>query len=106
MRDEPEPSWMLTKVTAISGAALVVAAGAHRLMFGGATYTTSILVQVELGLLIVLVLILGEQPLESIVHLVKRRWKALRRNALTVVLAIASLLLALGIDPATLLYAT
>lgn len=85
---------------------LVSAAFAHRMRFGSPSYVTSPFAPLEFACVTLLLLFVLTQPIVALAHLLRRRDTEWRRIVRTIVVCIAGLIAAFGIDPALLLYAT
>ncbi len=95
-----------TWAPALCGVALVIAAGFHRLQLHSPGYTTSLLIPLEFLLLLVVALGILLQPILAIVLCFKKEWRALAVPAINAAVSVGSLVGALCLDAATLLYMT
>ncbi len=102
---------MITKLPAavfplLLSVVFVAAAAAHRLLLSGASYRNHWLIKVEVLLLILIVLCLLIEVLGVAVLFFTGKWGAALVTAGLMVLTFVLLLVGLGVDSPTLLYAT
>ena len=85
---------------------LLLAAIAHRRMLDSPDYVTSPLVMVEVVLAVLLIVSIPIKVITGVYFVVKQQWKSMLVAVLTAFFCVISLLVAMVIDAATLVFGT